>query len=234
MFKRFFTHQISHRKGVGHFLLGCSLLALGLAPVKAQANTSFSSQGISFDQDTVVEFEFIQSHGSYRTVFGMIDRNTNQKQVIFQENQPYDDYQFQEYLPNIGMHDTGSDQDYVGTFGKTVTSGSGLVAVKAFGKPNGQVVEVPFKANHQYVFFLDVFNERGQLVNQLLSTQNVASFNGDLEGGSGSRNGYGDRITGISLLWEDGGRLESESDFDFDDFVVEAGGFLFDPCPDVN
>jgi hypothetical protein len=23
-------------------------------------------------------------------------------------------------------------------------------------------------------------------------------------------------------------------DFDFDDFVVEAGGFLFDPCPDVN
>lgn len=234
MFEKFFIRRTSHLKNVSRLLLSCSLLALGLVPTKAQANTTFNSRGISFDQDTIVEFEFIQSHGSYRTVFGMINQTTGEKQVIFQENQPYDDYEFQEYSPNVGKHDTGSTQDYVGTFGKTVTSGTGLVAVKAFGKPNGQVVEVPFEANHQYVFFLDVFNENGQFINQFLSTQSATNFDGNLEGGSGGRNGYGNRITGVSMLWEDGGRLESGGDFDFDDFVVEAGGFLFDPCPDVN
>ena len=132
------------------------------------------------------------------------------------------------------QHDTGSTQDFVGTFGKTVTPGIGLKAVPTFGKPDGQVVEVPFNANNQYVFFLDVFDEQGNFVNQFLSTTNAVNFDGNLQGGPG-RDSYSRSIIGTSLLWEDGGRRESRGDdFDYDDFVVEAGGFLFDPCPDVN
>lgn len=215
-------------------LLFCSLLSMGLVQPKAEANTTFSDQGISFDQDTIVEFEFIQSHGSYRTVFGMVDRTTGKPMVIFQENQPYDNYGVTTVASTSGDHDTGTTQDYVGTFGKTVTAGVGLKPVKSFGKQDGQVVEVPFQANHQYVFFLDVYNERGEFVNQFLSTQSAANFDGNLKGGL-SRDSFGRSVTGMALLWEDGGRVESTGmDFDYDDFVVEAGGFLFNPCPDVN
>lgn len=214
-------------------MLGIGVVSLSLMPSQAQANTNFNGQSIRFDQNTIVEFEFVQSHGSYRTVFGMINQTTGAKTVIFQENQPYDDYQFTDYAPNPMQHDTGSNQDFVGTFGKTVTPGIGLKAVPTFGRPDGQVVEVPFNANHQYVFFLDVFDEQGTFVNQLLSTSNAANFDGSLQGGQG-RDSYRRSITGTSLLWEDGGRIESGDDLDYDDFVVEAGGFLFDPCPDVN
>ncbi|AFY40204.1 hypothetical protein Lepto7376_4074 [[Leptolyngbya] sp. PCC 7376] len=233
MWKKLLVRQPFVLTKISNVVLGVSLCALGLMPLRAQANTNFDSQSISFNKNTIVEFEFVQSHGSYRTVFGMINQTTGTKTVIFQENQPYDDYQFAEYAPNPMQHDTGSNKDYVGTFGKTVTPGIGINAVKTFGKPDGQVVEVPFQANHQYVFFLDVYDEQGNFVNQFLSTQNAANFDGNLQGGQG-RDSYSRSITGISLLWEDGGRRESVEDFDYDDFVVEAGGFLFDPCPDVN
>jgi hypothetical protein len=231
MFCKLFKKSLSYR----NLLLACGLLSLCFLSTEAQANTNFSDQGISFDQDTIVEFEFIQSHGSYRTVFGMINRTTGKPMVIFQENQPYDNYGVAEYASNSGDHDTGSTQeDYVGTFGKTVTPGVGLKPVKSFGKPDGQILEVPFQANHQYVFFLDVYNERGEFVTQFLSTESAANFDGNIEGGRG-RDSFGRAATGIALLWDDGGRVESTGmDFDFDDFVVEAGGFLFDPCPDVN
>ncbi len=233
MWKKLFTQPLFALTKISNAVLGCSIGALSLLPSQANAQVNFGSQGIQFSQNTIVEFEFVQSHGSYRTVFGMINRTTGAKTVIFQENQPYDDYLFKDYAPNPMQHDTGSNRDYVGTFGKTVTPGIGLKAVEVFGKADGQVVEVPFQANQQYVFFLDVYDEQGNFVNQFLSTQNAANFDGNLRGGQG-RDTYSRSITGTALLWEDGGRLESRGeDLDFDDFVVEAGGFLFDPCPDV-
>jgi hypothetical protein len=41
-------------------------------------------------------------------------------------------------------------------------------------------------------------------------------------------------ITGSRVGWEDGGEPDEGNDQDFDDFVVEAGGYLIDfSCPPV-
>lgn len=214
-------------------LLSASLFGLGLIPKAAQANSNFSNQSINFDRDTVVEFEFIQSHGSYQSVFGMINQTTGQETIIFQETQPYDGYgEIQQTSSNPRENDTGSNVDFVGTFGETVVQGSDLTVVKISGKPDGQVVEVPFRANQEYTFFLKTFRSDGSLKSQSFSTQEFLNLDGSLNGGNRNRDNYGRTITGTSLAWEDGGRISNDEDHD--DFVVEAGGFDFDPCPDVN
>lgn len=214
------------------FLLSGGLLGLGLTPKSAQANTDFSNQSIYFDRDTVVEFEFIQSHGSYQSVFGMVNQTTGKETIIFEETQPYDGYGSGEQTSsNPRENDTGSNIDFVGTFGETVIQGSDLIAVKTSGKPDGQVVEVPFRANQQYTFFLKTFRSDGSLKSQSFSTQDFLSLDGSLNGGSRNRDDYGRPIIGTSLAWEDGGTISNDEDHD--DFVVEAGGFVFDPCPDV-
>jgi len=85
-----------------------------------------------------------------------------------------------------------------------------------------------FKANNRYVFFLESVSPTGQTRRRIVSTQNLAQFNGRLDGG---RKGT---ITGSRVSWEDGGRVEVGSDDDFDDFVIEAGGYLIDlNCPPI-
>lgn len=228
-----FIRYIFRILGASGILLSGSLCGLGLTAQSAQANSDFSNQSIYFDRDTVVEFEFIQSHGAYQSVFGMINQTTGEETIIFQETQPYDGYGvLRQTSSNPSENDTGSNIDFVGTFGETVVAGRDLSVVRTSGKPDGQVVEVPFRANHRYTFFLKTFRDDGSLKTQSLSTEAFLSLDGSLNGGTRSRDSFGRPITGTSLAWEDGGTISNDEDHD--DFVVEAGGFAFDPCPDVN
>ena len=196
------------------WLLGA--MATGLFSVlatPAQAQDFFSNQTIEFEEDTIVEFEFIQSHGSYQATLGIKDETTGEETVLFRETKPYDSFgSFTSERSSTGNDDLGTNTDFVGTV-------QGGTVQERFN-------EYMFKANRTYSFFLESVSPTGQTRRTVVSTQNFARFNGGLDEGS-----IGDR-TGTRLAWEDGGQVEVGNDSDFDDFVIEAGGYLIDIiCP---
>ena len=76
---------------VSSFALGgITLGTLGLINVwtdPAVAADYFGNDIIQFEQDTIVEFEFIESHGAYQSTFGVIDLDscqlTSEQTIIF-------------------------------------------------------------------------------------------------------------------------------------------------------
>ena len=61
-------------------LMGISLGTLGCITPSAIAENYFGNNNIQFDQDTTIEFEFIESHGAYQSTFGVIDLDSCQTQ----------------------------------------------------------------------------------------------------------------------------------------------------------
>ena len=188
---------------------------LGTLAPSVKAQDIFDNRAIQFPEDTIVEFEFLQSHGSYQAALGVRNETTGEETILFQEVKPYDAFGTNQPVETSrGQDDLGTRSDFVGTVeGGTV--------------PN-QFSEFMFKANNRYVFFLESVSPTGQTRRSIVSTQNFARFNGRLNGGISGN------ITGTRLSWEDGGRVEVGSDDDFDDFVIEAGGYLIDVnCPPI-
>ncbi|MEQ8464272.1 hypothetical protein [Coleofasciculus sp. E2-BRE-01] len=193
-------------------------IATGLMSTLAtsvQAQDIFDNRAVQFPEDTIVEFEFLQSHGSYQAAFGVRNETTGEETILFQEVKPYDAFGTNQPIQTSpGQNDLGTQADFVGTVeGGTISN---------------QFNEFMFKANNRYVFFLESVSPTGQTRRRIVSTQNLAQFNGRLDGG---RKG---NITGSRVSWEDGGRVEVGNDDDFDDFVIEAGGYLIDlNCPPI-
>lgn len=104
-------------------LVASSTLAFS-APAEA-AVISFGTGGIEFDTDTVVDFEFILSNGSFQSGFGIADAEGNILTTLFSENAP-------------GFDDPAHD-DFVGTPGITVTD---------------PTASFTFLAGQEYSFFL--------------------------------------------------------------------------------
>jgi hypothetical protein len=53
--------------------------------IPAQAQDNFDDAGIQFDVDTVVEFEFAESHGADLSTFGVINLDTQEKTPLIAE-----------------------------------------------------------------------------------------------------------------------------------------------------
>lgn len=97
----------------------------------AAAEDYIGNQGISFDRDTIVEFEFIESHGAYQSTFGAIDLDSCQtdtsgaiifdscdKTPLFQEVKPADNYEYEKVYSNSSYEtDLGKadSEDFIGT-----------------------------------------------------------------------------------------------------------------------
>jgi hypothetical protein len=183
----------------------------------AQAVDQFDSNGIQFDVDTIVEFEFVQSHGAYQSTFGVVNLDTNEKTPLIAEARPADTFQDvtrpSQYRPE-GELDPG---DFTGTPGNAVPQ---------------PLAEFEFKANTRYAFYLEsTYN--GRPAGIVYSTANLnrggnqrAKFNGNFTGlGNG----------GTINLWDDTGSVlvtPDTQDTDYNDFVVRAGGHL--ACPWAN
>ncbi|HAG83705.1 MAG TPA: hypothetical protein DCL61_21790 [Cyanobacteria bacterium UBA12227] len=199
-----------------HWLMGAIIAGfVGSLTTPVQAQEALGNQIVQFPVDTIVEFEFLQSHGSYLATLGVRNETTGEETVLFREIKPYDAFGTgQVQSSSRGQDDLGSRSDYVGTVdGGTVSN---------------RLAEYTFKANNRYVFFLESVSSTGQTRRGVLSTQNFARFLGSLDGG---RQGT---ITGNRISWEDGGQVEVGNDSDFDDFVIEAGGYLIDVnCPPI-
>ena len=190
------------------------LISSFAAPVRAQ--DSFGNQVIQFPEDTTVEFEFKESHGAYQSTLGILNLETNQPEtVLFREVKPYDEFGTgQPQTRSPGQNNVGTTLDYVGTVrGGTVEN---------------QLTEFTFKANTRYAFYLESVSPTGQTRRTVLSSSSLAAaFDGSLD--SGDRGG----IVGTRIAWDDDGLPRaSGKDEDFDDFVIEAGGYQIQVgCP---
>src|SRR4028119_2162579 len=83
-------------KGAIHLSAIASLYAggfLGILSRPAQAADQFDLNGIQFDVDTIIEFEFVQSHGPYQSAFGVINLDTGEKTPLIAEVKPSDNFQ---------------------------------------------------------------------------------------------------------------------------------------------
>lgn len=213
--------QIKRKRTAGLGLL-IGAMASGLfssfaAPVQAQ--DAFGNQVIQFPVDTTVEFEFKESHGAYQSSIGIIDLETGQPvQVLFSETKPYDQFGTgQSQTRSPGQNNIGTSLDFLGTVqGGTVQN---------------QLTEFTFQANKRYAFYLESVSPTGQTRRTVLSSSSLAAvFDGSLN--SGERGG----VVGSRIAWDDDGLPQSPGkDDDFDDFVIEAGGYLIEVgCPPVS
>jgi hypothetical protein len=209
-----------NRERIARLGLFMGAIAAGLVsslatPVKAQ--DLFENQVVQFPVDTTIEFEFKESHGAYQSTLGILDLDTNQPvKVLFSETKPYDAYGTGESQVRApGQNNTGTSIDFLGTVqGGTVQN---------------QLTEFTFQANKRYAFYLESVSPTGQTRRTVVSTSDLAAvFNGSLDGGD--RNG----VVGTRVSWDDQGIARAGKDDDFDDFVIEAGGYLVTvPCPPV-
>lgn len=196
---------------MGVIAVGC----LSIFSNPAQAAEQFSTKGIQFDADTIVEFEFVESHGAYQSTFGVLNLETGEKTPLLAEVKPSDN--FQNVSTPSDYRRTPSKDDFTGTPGNTVPQA---------------LAEFYFKANNRYVFYLES-SYKGRPAGIVYSTnsQNLggnqqAKFEGEI---SGLANG------GTITLWDDTGSVlvkPNQNDADFNDFVVRAGGHL--ACPYAN
>jgi hypothetical protein len=198
--------------GIGLLLgaMAAGLLSSFATPVRAQ--DVFDNQGIQFPEDTTIEFEFIRSQGANRSVLGIINLDTNERTELFAEEKPYD-----RFIPGQSLPNRPVPSDFIGTVeGGTVQS---------------RMNEFTFRANNRYAFYLESFSPTtGRSLRTVLSdTTMAAQFGGSLDGGNVGN------MVGSRILWDDDGLPGQFKDNDFDDFVIEAGGYLIDVnCPPVS
>lgn len=189
----------------------------------AIAEELFGNQGISFDIDTAIEFQFQESHGAFQSEFGVVNLDncqnptkieTCEKVALFTEIKPSDKYQnvneASRFINNIN-NPNAPTTDFIGTCGNTI-----IDCQQRF----------VFKKNTRYALYLaSTYN--GQPRSTLYSLDAInpnkeqfLKFSGQLADLAAG---------GINLDWDDTGVVTSLEERDFDDFVIRVGGHLV--CP---
>jgi hypothetical protein len=190
---------------------------LGTAP--AQAQEVFGNEGILFEVETIIEFEFLESNGVYQSTFGVVNLATGDRTPLLVEVRPSDATQPLEvpsdFQEDLGFGNNNRD-DFKGTPGVTVPEPTAAFT---------------FQPDTPYAFYLESrFN--GQPAGILYSTDmrngdqiSRVQFSGGLPAlGNG----------GVVLRWDDSGSVlvqQPLQDRDFDDFIVKAGGHIACPEP---
>ncbi|MGL5940605.1 MAG: hypothetical protein ACRC2S_09495 [Waterburya sp.] len=231
----------SHLTGLGVFFIALGFL--NVMTHSAVAEDIVGNKGLQFAEDTIVEFEFIESHGAYKSTFGVIDLDSCQadnagvinfdscaKTPLISEAKASDSFDtvFRRSTYETDLKE-GRSNDFLGTPGNTVPD---------------VATEFLFKANRRYGFYLesqfdskpagtvyttDFFNSRGNrqaLFNEEgLTTEIVAKRrnNPDFDA-----NKFEALINGGLLInFDDTGSTlvkNVDEDTDFDDFIVGVGG----------
>jgi hypothetical protein len=202
-------------KAIAALIFAASLFSI-VRP--AMASEQFDNQGIQFNEDTVIDFEFLESHGAYTSNFGVMDLDTGEKIPLIVETKPADLDDVVErpsdYQDNT---ENAKANDFLGTPGNTVAQ---------------PFASFTFKAGSRYILYLESFyNNKPAGVVYSSNLQNPAQsqqtkFIGGLE-----KLGNG----GVIVRWNDTGSQlvkENQQDADFDDFSVGVGGGV--KCPEVS
>jgi hypothetical protein len=179
-----------------------SVTMLSLAAPSAFAADEFSPQSISFDQDTAVEFEFLESHGSYLATFGVMDLNSGEKTPLIKEDKPSDSNE----------RAVNKATDFLGTPGNAVS------------QPKNTFT---FKANTPYTMYLESRTGSGRVASLVYSID--LRNPGSRQQAKLSKGFDGLSAQGVEVNWDDQavGRQVTgaeRNDDDFNDFKIIAGG----------
>jgi len=205
-------YQNLFSRSKGSAIAALSALSLvGAIGTSTQAQETLSNNTIQFPEETVVEFEIVDTHGYYQSTIGVVNLKTGQKTPLFVEKQGFD-------APTssvAGRDDTNTNADFKGTVeGGTIVNGAGEAS---------NLIKYTFEAGTPYALYLDSVDPRTKQARvSLVSTNvNATSFAGSLTAGE----------SGNSIKWDDSGLPRPGKDSDFDDFVIIAGGFTLESCP---
>jgi hypothetical protein len=211
------------------------------ATTSATTNDYIGNQGVQFQEDTIVEFEFIKSHGAYQSTFGVIDLDSCQttaagnvnlescdKTPLLAETKPSDISETVIRQSTYESNLEGSDYDFVGTPGNAVPV---------------PMAEYTFQGGKKYVFYLESYYN-GRLAGIVYTadpfneqSNRQALFNEEIPVKLATRrnipnsqiNQFDSLVNGGLLLKLDdtGSALVKNEyqDLDFDDFVVGIGGY---------
>jgi hypothetical protein len=186
-------------------ILGAGLASaalLGLAAPAAFAADEFGGKAITFDTDTAIDFEFLESHGSFLATFGVMDLNSGEKTPLIKEDKPSDSSE----------RAVNKATDFLGTPGNAVS------------QPKNTFT---FKANTPYTLYLESRTGSGRVASLVFSndlknpnSRQQTKFDKGFEG-LGAQ--------GVKINWDDqaaGKQVTGavRNDDDFNDFVVIAGG----------
>lgn len=194
-------------------LICTTILLAAVRPTSAAE--AFDNQGIQFDEDTIVDFEFLESHGAYQSSFGVMNLDTGEKTPLLVEAKPADTGDIVRRQSNY-QDDFESQRaiDFLGTPGNTVP------------QPLASFI---FKAGGRYVLYLEsTFNNQPAGIVYSTNLENPGRNQQTKFIGSLSELGNG----GVILRWNDtGSKLvqQNEQDIDFDDFSIGVGGNV--KCP---
>lgn len=222
--------DLSPLRPAARWLAVTSLSAIGwlaAAVLPARGQASFDNQVVTFEVDTIVEFEFVISNGAYQSTFGVLELDENNniiRQVpLISEDVPSDFAQSVE-RPSDYQTDIEADEsvDFRGTPGITVPE---------------PFAEFLFEAGKRYAFYLEsTFEGRDAGTVYSLDALNVPTVSPDSPGVQLFRFLGGlselEDGTGILIDMDDTGAQlvrDTQQDRDFDDFRVVAGGNL--SCP---
>ena len=171
----------------------------------ASAATFINNSGVQFEQDTILESSFVESHGAYQSTFGVINLDTQEKTPLLTEIRAADAMDTI-FRPSSKVDDLGRPLDFLGTPGNAVPQSAS---------------NFTFKSGNRYVFYLESsFN--GRPVGVLYSNDELnpnrnrqVQFRGQAEDLCAG---------GMTIAWDDTGsrlvRSRPQQDEDFDDFVV--------------
>lgn len=192
-------------------LLGATLAVSTLAPTahagSLRAGEKFGTNGILFETDTTVDFEFLRTHGKYQSslkLFEVTSDGFNLATTLFEETKSADD-------PSLGQ-----SADWIGTCGNTVMPGADSCTASYL-----------FKAGMEYTLGLDsgsdgiVYSTSDFNTDPDDTQQTVFAELPDDATGSSSVDAVFDRT---ELGYEDTTAFESPGDFTAaDPFEFEVG-----------
>jgi hypothetical protein len=186
--------------------IGASIATIATAAtafvLPASAAEEFNTQGIKFERDSIVEFEFIKSNNAAKSTFGVVNLATNEKTPLLSESKAFDMDGQKKAKAKKGKK--VAKASYVGTPGKSVR------------KP---FAEFTFKANTPYALYLESNGKGGMTTvysNSLNGAPGAAQFDTDATA-LGSQ--------GVRIGWNDG-----KGGSTFNQFMVVAGGGMGCPC----
>jgi hypothetical protein len=177
-----------------------SAVLLGLAAPAVLAADEFSPQAITFDKDTAIQFEFLESHGSYMATFGVMDLNSGEKTPLIKEDKPSDSTD----------RAVNKATDFLGTPGNAVS------------QPKNTFV---FKANTPYTMYLESRTASGRVASLVYSVDLRNPNNRQQVKLDKGFEGLGSQ--GVRINWDDQMKTKKgaiRTDEDFNDFLVIAGG----------
>ena len=236
-------------------IFGISLGALGILNAVGLAASAdiIGNQGIRFGEDTILEFEFIESHGAYQSTFGVIDLDSCQtngagtidfdsctKTPLLSEVKASDKFDtvyrrstYETDLAEARNNDfLGSPGDTVPDFEQEFTFEGGkryafYLESKFNGKPAGTVYTTDLinsRRNRQALF-----NEEGLTTAAVVKRRNNPAYDS---------NKFDHLVDGGLLInFDDTGSTlvkTSDEDVDFDDFIVGMGGGIICNYNDAN